>query len=210
MHWLVPKEKKYFEMLSEQSQNALEGAKELKIFLEDYGNLERGERKARVFAIKKIETKGDDMCRKVLETLNQKTRAPIDKQDIREMAILLDDVTDLIHSVASKFVILSIERVEKHITKMVNLDFSAVNEVNKCVIGLSSLKSIDGHYENIRGLEREADSIYSESLSDLFHFYRNSIDIIKYKEVYDLLEDITDKCKDVADLMRGIVDKHSS
>ena len=209
MRWLVPKEEKFFEMLAEQAENALEGAKELKNFVNNYDKFERTERKSKAQLIKTIEHKGDEITRKIIEKLNKTFIAPIDKEDIRQMAVLLDDVIDLINAVAIRFVLLGIERIDEHITKLADIILSAVSELNKSVLDLKKLKDIKEHYVKIHSLENEADDIYHEALSELFHFYKNSIDIIKYREIYELLEEITDKCEDVAHVIESIVVKRA-
>lgn len=209
MQWLVPKEEIFFEMLSELSENALEGAKELKIFVDDYAKFERSERKSKVHLIKKIENKGDEITHKIIEKLNKTFITPIDKEDIHEMAVLLDDVVDLINVVALRFVLLGIERIDGHITKLAGIIFSSVSELKKCVLDLKKLKGMREHYVKIHGYANEADEVYNEALSDLFHFYKNSIDIIKYKEIYELLEKITDKCEDVSHVAESIAVKHA-
>ena len=209
LHWLVPKEKEFFELLAGQSANALEGAKELKIFISDYDNLERGERKARAYAIKNIENNGDDAAKKIFDRLDKSFRAPIDKEDIQRMAVLLDDISDLINDAASRFIILSIERIDTHIVKLAGMAFDAVAEVDKSVLSLKKLKDMESHCAKIRSLEKAADKAYDEALSELFHFYKNSIDIMKYRDVYGLLEEIMGKCKDVANALDSIAAKHA-
>ena len=209
LHWIVPKEEKFFEMLSEQSENALEGARELKKFVNEYSKFERSERKAKAQLIKKIEQKGDEITHKVIEKLNKSFITPIDREDIHQMAVLIDDVIDLINSVALRFVLLGIERIDGYILKLADIILSSVTELNKSVLDLRKLKEMKEHYIKIHSLENEADEVYQEALSELFHFYKNSIDIIKYKEIYELLEQITDKCEDVAHIVENIVVKHA-
>ena len=209
MHWLVPKEEKFFEMLTEQAENVLEGAKELKSFVANYDKFERNERKSKIQAIKSIEHKGDEITHKIIESLNKTFITPIDKEDIHEMAVLLDDVIDLINAVALRFVLLGVERIDAHIIKLVDIILDAAAELNKSILDLRKLKDMREHYIKIHSLENEADEVYHEALSELFHFYKNSIDIIKYKEIYDLLEDVTDKCEDVTNVIENIVVKHA-
>ncbi len=209
MHWLIPKEDKFFEMLIEQSENVLEGAKELKNFVENYSGFERSERKSKSKAIKNIEHKGDDITHKIIEKLNKTFITPIDKEDIHKTAVLLDDAIDLINAVAQRFVLLGIERVDKHITNLVGIIHDAASELNKSILDLRKLKNMREHHVKIHSLENEADDIYHEALSELFHFYKNPIDVIKYKEIYELLEEVTDKCEDVADIIENIVVKHA-
>lgn len=209
MHWLVPKEEKFFEMLSEQAENALEGAKELKDFVSGYDKLEKSGRKARAQAIKGIEHKGDEITHKIIDRLNKTFITPIDKEDIHQMAVLLDDVIDLINAVALRFVLLGVERTDSHINKLVDIILACATELNKGILDLRKLKSMNDHYVKIHSLENEADDVYHEALSELFHYYKNSIDIIKYKEIYELLEKITDKCEEVTHVIENIVVKHA-
>ncbi|MBI3027607.1 DUF47 domain-containing protein [Candidatus Woesearchaeota archaeon] len=208
MRWLLPKEEKFFEMLSEQAQNVLEGAKGLKDFVSDYEKLERSGRKSNVQSIKSIEHKGDEIAHNILEGLDKTFITPIDKEDIHKMTVLLDDVIDLINAVAARFVLMGVERIDKHIIKLADLILNAVGELNKSIVDLKRLKDMKEHYIRMHSIENEADEVYHDALSDLFHYYKNSIDIIKYKEIYELLEKITDKCEDVTHVIESIVVKH--
>ena len=204
MQWLVPQEKELFDMLAEQSQNVVESSKELKKLLDDYSDIERGERKARAYAIKKIEHKGDDTTKKIFERLNRNSRTFIDKEYIQQMAIILDDIVDLINTIASRFVVLSIERIDDSMTKLVAVINSIASEVNETILDLKKLKNMEEHCRKIREFEEKADKIYQDALADLFHFYKNSIDIIKNKEIYDFLENTADRCKDLANVIESI------
>ena len=209
MHWLVPKEEKFFEMLTEQASNALEGAKELKNFVANYDKFERSDRKSKAQIIKNIEHKGDEITHKIIDKLNKTFITPIDKEDIHQMAVLFDDVIDLINAVAIRFVLLGIERIDSYIIKLVDIILEVVIELNKSILDLRKLKNMREHYVKIHSLENEADEVYHEALSELFHFYKNSIDIIKYKEIYELLEKVTDKCEEVTHVIENIVVKHA-
>lgn len=209
MRWLIPKEEKFFDMLSEQAENALEGAKELRNFVGNYDKLEKSERKAKAQSIKVIESKGDEITHRVMEGLNTTFITPIDKEDIHQMAVLLDDVIDLINAVSIRFVLLGVERTDVHINKFADIILACATELNKSIVDLRKLKDMKDHYVKIHSLENEADDVYHEALSELFHYYKNSIDIIKYKEIYELLEKITDKCEEVTHVIENIVVKHA-
>ena len=209
MRWLVPKEEKFFEMLAEQSENALKAAEELKGFIGDYEKSDRHQRKSKSNSMRAVERKGDEIAHEIMEKLDTTFITPIDKEDIHRMTMLLDDVVDLITTTTLRFVLLGIERLDKHIIRLVDITYNSVAELNKSVADLKKLKHVKEHYVKIHSFENEADDEYHEALSDLFHFYKNAIDIIKYKEVYELLEGITDKCEDVANVIESIVVKHA-
>ena len=209
MHWLIPKEEKFFELLADQSKIALEGAKELKIYIDDYAELGRGERKARAYAIKKIESKGDEITHEIIEKLNTTFITPIDKEDMHQMAVLLDDVIDLINAVSIRFVLLGIERIDAHIKKLSEIIYNSVSELNKSILDLRKLKPMKEHYIKIHSLENEADETFYKGIDELFHFFKNPIDIMKYREIYQLLEEVTDKCEDIINVIESIVVKHA-
>ena len=209
MNWLVPKEEKFFELLAKQSENALKAAEELKEFVRDYEKSSRSERKSKSNSMKSIEKKGDEIAHEIMEKLDTAFITPIDKEDIHRMTVLLDDVVDLIDTATLRFVVLGIERIDGHITKLVSITHQSVEELNKAVADLNKLKHVKEHYIKIHSFENDADEVYYNALSELFHFYKNPIDIIKYKEVYELLEGVTDKCEDVANVIESIVVKHA-
>ena len=209
LKFFIPQEEKFFDLLAEQSANALKGAEELKDFVANYSKLNKEDRKARAKVMKALEDKGDEITHSIIDKLNKTFITPIDKEDIHEMAILLDDIIDLIEAVALRFSLLGIEKIDVHITKLVDIILKAVIEINSSVTGLRKLKDMHEHYVRIQTLENEADDVYHNALDELFHFYKDAIDIIKYKEIYELLEKVTDKCEDITHIMESIVVKHA-
>ena len=208
MHLFARKRRGFLEMLDEQAGNMSAGAKELKIFIDDFQNLERSERKSRAQSIKSIERKGDEIAREIFERLEKNKDAPFEKGDIRQITVILDDILDLVNDAASKFVILSIERIDNNIIKLVDLAVEIINEAKDMVYNFKKIKSVRDNCSKICGLESRMDEGYNEALSELFHFYKNSIDIMKCKEIYGLLEKIADKCKDAANAAESIANRH--
>ena len=204
----MPKEEKFFELLGELSANALEGAKDLKDLIDKYPELERDERKSRVDSINKIKSKCNSVYYSIIKKLNKSPRLS-DKSEIYQITILLDGVMGLINSAASHLIILSIERIDDYIIKLVDITLNAVSELNNCTSDFRKLRDIEESCTKIYRLENEADKVNYDALSDLFHFYKNSIDIIKYKEIYELFESTIDKCADVANSIENMIDKHS-
>jgi len=157
--------------------------------------------------IKDLEHKGDEIAYSIIDRLDKNFRTSINKGYIKQLTVLLDDILNLIDAVASRFVIFGIERVNDYILKLTDLIADAVDELNKTILGLQDLKNIKSKFQRIYELEKEADKIYGDALSDLFHYYKNPIDVIKYKEIYELLEGIADKCKDVMKLVKSVAIK---
>ena len=208
MHWLVPKEKRFFEMLAEQSLNVLKITSELKKFVNIYTDIEKSERKSRAASIKELEQLGDEIQNKIIYSLDRNFRAPVDSEDIRKLTDLLGDAADLASNLASRFIVLSIERIDDHTIKFVDLAVKITEEVNNGIMDLKKLKDAEDHCKKILVLEGEAGKLHDEALSDLLHYYKNPIDVIKYKEIYDLLGNISNKCKNISVVINSIIAKH--
>ncbi len=208
MRWFMPKEEKFFEILAELSANALESAKGLKDLIDKYPELERDERKSKANSINKIKRKSDIVYYSMVKKLNKSPRMP-DKNEIYQTAVLFDNIVGLIDSAASHLIILSIERIDDYIIKLADIALNAVSELNNCTSNFRKLRNIEESCAKIYMLENEADKVNYDALSDLFHFYKNSIDIIKYKEIYELFEAAIDKCADAANVIENMIGKHS-
>ena len=208
LHWIAPKEKKFFELLAEQSENALKGVNELKSFIDSYPNIEKSERKLKAALIKEIERHGDELQNQIIENLDKNLKTPFDREDIRKLTDLLDDIIDLTNTVSSRLITLSIERIDENTQKFADLIVKIAEEVNEGVSDLKKLKDAEEHCKKILKLESEADKLFDNALSDLLHYYKNPVDVIKYKEIYDLLENISNKCKNASVVINSVIAKH--
>lgn len=208
MHFLFTKEKKFFGMLAEQSEAALDSSKELMNFVDEFEKRERSDRKQKLQSIASLKKKNIELTSNIMMELSKSYRTPIDKEDIGQLAVLIGDITNLTDSVASSLVILGIERIDSHTPKMVALVHRYLNEINRIIKELDKLKRMEEHYSFIYNIKNEADQVYEQAISDLFHFYKNSMDVIKYKEIYALLEKTIEKCSDVSYVISKIFAKH--
>lgn len=115
----------------------------------------------------------------------------------------------LIRSVASHLLILGIERIDNYTIKFAGATSNAATELNNSISNLRKSRNIEEICAKIYRLENEADKVNYDALSDLFHFYKNPIDVIKYKEIYGLFESIIDKCADTANVIESMIGGHS-
>ena len=208
VNWLLPKEKKFFLMLKDQASNVVDGASEFKNLIDNYNSLSDVKRKELVKKIKEIESKGDNIVHNIIGSLDKAFITPIDKEDIHRLSMLLDDVIDFIYATSIRLTIFKISRINDHIRKLSDIILETVKKIELGVIGVSKLKSMNRFYIDIHTLENKADDIYHEALGDLFN-KKNPIEIIKYREIYEYLENITDRCEDIANVIESIVVKHA-
>ena len=208
VNWLLPKEKKFFLMLKDQASNVVDGAIEFKNLIDNYNSLSDVKRKELVKKIKDIESKGDNIVHNIIGSLDKTFITPIDKEDIHRLSMLLDDVIDFIYATSIRLTIFKISRINDHIRKLSDIILETVKKIELGVIGVSKLKSMNRFYIDIHTLENKADDIYHEALGDLFN-KKDPIEIIKYREIYEYLENITDRCEDIANVIESIVVKHA-
>ena len=208
VHWLLPKEEKFFQMLQEQCSNVVDGANEFKNLVYNYNEMDYSRKRDFIKKIKDIEHKGDNLTHKIIGILDKTFVTPIDKEDIHRLAVLLDDVIDLIDSTAERLIIFKIDKIDSYIKDSTNVVLKIVKEIEQGVVGVSKLKNMNQFYINVHTLENKGDELYRGALSSLFN-KKVLVDIIKYKDIYDFLENITDKCEDIANVIESIVVKHA-
>jgi len=208
--WLVPAELKFFDMLTEQSENVVAGAKVFNKLLKNYNRLSRDDRKDLVSQIKDIERKGDTINHKINEELNKTFITPFDREDIHEITAEMDDVIDLINGVARRFVLYNIDVLTSEMEEFNSIILECVIEVDLSVKELKQLKNISNHSIKINTLENQADNVSARGIAALFETdSHDPIKVIKHKEIIELMENIVDKCEDIAQIFDSIVIKHA-
>ena len=121
IHWLLPKEEKFFDMLREQASNVVDGANEFKKLIEDYNKIDESERKNFVKRIQDIEHIGDNLTHNIIGILDKTFVTPIDKEDIYRLAMLLDDVIDAIYHTSERLIIFKISKIDIHIKNLTHV-----------------------------------------------------------------------------------------
>lgn len=197
---ILPREKSFFDMFTEVTANIQAGAQALVDLLEDYRNLEE-----KVSHIKDLEHRGDQMTHDIMTRLNQTFITPFDREDIHELCSKLDDVIDLIDAFASRLVIYSIRTPRPGAAELARIVMKATDEVHDAVSLLEKHDRILPYCIEINRLENEADTIVRAAIAQLFEEEKDAVEIVKWKELYEVLEIATDKCEDVANVIESVV-----
>lgn len=159
--------------------------------------------------IKEVEHKCDFLTHEVIQRLNKTFVTPIDREDIHALARALDDVMDAIDDAAALIPLYRIERVRFGARELSRIISESVVQVRLAMEALEHRKGVIGPTVEINRLENEADRYHQKAMGQLFDEERDPIQIMKWKEILDLLEDATDRCEDVANLLENIVVKHT-
>jgi uncharacterized protein len=200
---LIPREVKFFDDFLVMTDQIQAGARLLEQMLAtDPPALEK------VSEIKEVEHKCDFLTHEVVQRLNRTFVTPLDREDIHTLAISLDDIMDAIDSAAALFRMYRIEKVRYGAREITRLLTEATAEVRLAVKALEAKTDAVAHAIRINDLEHEADQIHQKAVGELFEHEKDPIMILKWKEILDVLEDATDCCEDVANVVENIVVKH--
>ena len=159
--------------------------------------------------IKEIEHTCDVLTHQVLQRLHRTFVTPIDREDIYELARALDDVIDAIDAAAAVIKIYRVEYIRPGARELARIITQTTDQVLHAMAALESRDGVSARCVEINRLENEADRVHQRAIGDLFGAERDPVEIIKWKEILDLLETSTDRCEDVANLLEGVVLKHA-
>jgi len=196
---LLPREESFFDLFNEAAENMLQAARLLKAMMDDYRDIER-----QAAAIKAIEERGDEMTHLIIERLNRTFVVPIDREDIFALAKQLDDVLDWIEAAAARMAVDQIPHSTPEAQELAHIIVNECEAVVEAVKNLRSLDKLEGPVKEINRLENLADHLQRDAIARLFASASNPIDVIKWKEVYETLEEATDQGEHVAHLLEGI------
>ena len=200
---LIPREEKFyddFRLMADQLRN---GARLLEQLLAT-----DPPRSDKAFEIKEVEHQCDFLTHEIIQRLNKTFVTPIDREDIHALAKALDDVMDEIDNAAHLIPLYRIEKIRGGTRELVRVILEQTDEIRQAVEALEVKKGVLERTIEINRLENEADRIHKTAIGTLFDEETDPIAVIKWKEIFDVLERATDRCEDVANLLENVVVKH--
>ncbi len=199
-----PHREKFFDLFKQSAENALAGAKALQEMFEHYDNPQQSWKN-----LKDLEHEGDRLTHRTIRSLNQTFLTPIDAEDIHALTTALDNVMDAIEAGASRMVLFKIDRPTEEAMELSKIIVTATEQLVKAVSHMPRLDDIDEYCIEINRLENAADDIYRRAIGGLFSDGTSSMEVIKWLDIYEILESATDRCEDVANILESIGLKNS-
>jgi predicted phosphate transport protein (TIGR00153 family) len=202
---LMPREPKFFDLFERSVANVAQAAKELADFFENYINVA-----VRVARITELEHQGDAITHQIMEQLHRTFVTPLDREDIALLTENLDDVMDFMEGATNAMYLYRIDQPTDRARELAGILVAMTDELVRAVPRLRSrakMKGILEHCVEINRLENEADAIVRLAMAELFDGTPLT-DVIKWREVYEHLENAADKGEDVANVLEGVVLKH--
>jgi uncharacterized protein Yka (UPF0111/DUF47 family) len=207
LQYLVPKDKKFFPLFEQATQNLTLLAETL----HEAVNASKSDREESYLKIEELEVIIEDITHKTHLELSKNFITPFDREDIHSLIKAIDDVADYMHSATSKMKLYQVEKITKSIRKLteINLESCQLIAVGIQELKVMNHKEIKETCKKINKLESKADSVFDKAVADIFENEQDAKNIIKYKEVLSALDSASDKCKSVANVMEQISVKHS-
>jgi len=199
---LLPKDPKFFELFIADGDNLADAAAALHEMVDHYDRLE-----ARIASIQGFEKRGDEIDAEVNRRLEDAFVTPFDREDIHELVSRLDDVVDGIQSVAEAFVIYGVAEPTAEAKRLAAILDGQAGELKAALRKLDGLRDLDSHLAAIHQLEKEADGISRAAVARLFHDDLPPIEVIKWRDLYNDLEEAIDAAEDAAEAMERMYHK---
>jgi predicted phosphate transport protein (TIGR00153 family) len=204
---LIPREKKFFVLFEQSAQNAVKITQQLKDMVHIWENV-----KERVGVITDLEHQGDAITHQIFEQLHRSVITPFDREDIALLAHSLDDVADFIHDAADAMLLYKVEQPTKRAQELADIVVQAVAEVEKAVSEIydrTGRKRILKRCVEINRLENLGDSVFRSAMAELFNDSADFAGLIKWREIYQHMESVIDRCEDIANILEGVSLKYA-
>ncbi|MGD0310014.1 MAG: DUF47 family protein [Acidobacteriota bacterium] len=202
---LFKKDEKFYRFFNQMTVHILEAAEILKQMVSEPD----GELQSAASRIKDLEHLGDDLTHTVIGELNKTFITPIDREDIHDLSMALDDVLDIIDATAGRMVLFQIRAHIHGVPEMASVLLNQVREIAAAVNRLQDNDHVVERCVEINRLENDADRLFQSAIGRLFQEVSDPIDVIKRKEIIDSMERATDKAEDVSNVLESIVVKNA-
>ena len=204
---ITPRDTVFYDLFEQSAANLVVAAEKLVDLFDNYKDVE-----AKAKELKELEHHGDDITHQIIQRVNRTFVTPIDREDIALLAHMLDSVMDFIEAAGRTAFLYRVaqptERAQQLAASVVRL-VHVLNEVLPCLRQRKQFKRVLEHCVEINRLENEADDIHHAAMAELFDKCQDACEIIKWRELYQHMEDATDQGEDVANILEGIVLKHA-
>jgi predicted phosphate transport protein (TIGR00153 family) len=200
----MPHDGDFFVLFRRQAENIVLGANTLTSMLEHYTGVPE-----QVQRVKAIEHAGDEITHQIFRKLNQTFITPFDREDMHQLCSTLDDVIDLIDAAASRFVLYRVDHMRVGTIELAKVLAAATRELKNAVDTMESPDKALQHVIEINRLENESDRICRTLIAQLFEEEKDPVQIIKWKEIFEVIETAVDKCEDVSNVIESVILKNA-
>jgi len=201
---ILPRDEKFYDMFTELATRLTASATLLhELFMSP------GELSAKVSKIKGLEHEADNLTHDIIDRIDRTFVTPFDREDIHALASELDDVIDLIDGTARRATIFRIQQTRPAAVVLAEVLARAASTVEEGVRDMKSSKHVYAISEKLKMLEEEGDAVYHDAMGALFAEGGDALEVVKWKDLYDKIEDALDQCEDVGNVLQSIALKNA-
>ncbi|MEN9774770.1 MAG: hypothetical protein RL322_1840 [Pseudomonadota bacterium] len=204
---LLPREDRFFDLFNRHADEILVGAQALADLMSGYRDV--ASRAQHIEHIERAEKAADRITHETLRLLHSTFVTPFDRDDIHKLISTMDDILDLIQDVAESAMLYDLQRITPEAQQLAEITGMCCQRVRGAIQMMSGMQdqaeAILRTCQEIDQLESDADRVMRAGMSRLFRDENDVRQLIKLKEIYELLESVSDRCEDVANLIEGIV-----
>jgi predicted phosphate transport protein (TIGR00153 family) len=202
---LVPRTTEFYDLFARAGANALEAARQAEARFREFPNASVAQAD-----IKAIEHEGDAITRDIIQLLNTQYVTPFDREDIYELATAIDDVVDHIEEASDLLELYGIEATSKHALEQCRILVAAVEDLAGALSELRSRRGVQQALVDLKEMEDEGDRVLRDAIADLFRDSRiDPLLVIRWKDIFEALEDAVDACETAANVVGNIVVKNA-
>ena len=204
---LMPREGRFFDLFNDHANELVQAARELSTLLTSGDDVER-----RAYNIESIEKRGDKIALTAIELLHRTFITPLDRDDIHTLVSKMDDILDVIEDTSQSIYAYDVHSITPEAVRLGELCVACVDKVKAAVGMLSNMKNAKQIMilcQDIDRFESEADHVMRSAMAKLFRDEPDVKQVMKMRSVYEMLETVTDRCEDVANVLQGIVLENS-
>ena len=204
---LIPKEEKFFELFDQQAAHNVDAAQVFKELAQKWA-----ENSPLIARLHDIEHEADISTHEIYDKLNRTFITPFDREDIHALASELDDVVDILQSVASRMQLFHVDHTTDDLVQMADILLHATENMRKAIAEMKNpekSRRVQDYCIEVNRLENAGDRALEQALSKLFLGKPDPLEVIKWKEIYEGLEAAIDKCEDVAETIQSILVKNA-
>jgi len=199
---LIPRDIKFLDLFAAAGNNLSEACTKLNELVQEYDRLDQ-----RITEIQALEKRGDEIDREINERLEAAFVAPFDREDIHELTVRVDDVVDFAQAAGESFAIYDIKAPTDECRRLAAILAEQGVEVAAALVKLEKMKGLGEHLDRIHELEHEADSLSRAAIGKLFRDSHDPLEVIKWREMYLVLENAIDAGEDAAEAIERMVHK---
>lgn len=208
LQYLLPQDRKFFPLFKQATENLVKGSK----LLVELVNAPVDKRHDLIKEIEHTEHTGDNITHMIFNELGRNFITPFDREDIHALTSAIDDVLDLIQGSSKRFELYKVKEITEPMVLLSEIIYKGAVELNIAVMNLEGMKRIHEIKEacvRINSLENNADDVFNLAIARLFDEEKDPVQIIKSKEILQVLETATDKCEDAANVIESIIIKYA-